>query len=103
MLRFWFQFVVPIPVSITSSSFGFPVCSGFLPTQAESYIKSKRQEPAGISPLLDKDEFLHSDSQIKAEILNHQFQSVYTKEDTTTLPDKGNSTIKSMNVLMMTF
>jgi hypothetical protein len=35
-----------------------------------SYIKSKRQEPAGISPLLNKDGFLHSDSQIKAEILN---------------------------------
>jgi hypothetical protein len=67
-----------------------------------SYIKSKRQEPAGISPLLDKDEFLHSDSQIKAEILNHQFQSVYTKEDTTTLPDKGNSTIKSMNDIYIT-
>jgi hypothetical protein len=112
-----------------------------------SYIKSKRQEPAGISPLLNKDWFLHSDSHIKAEILNHQFQSVYTKEDTTqgriqdfklggalkkiepsggrrenrwgisceksrfdakksyffqsapatTLPDKGNCTIKSMN------
>jgi pantothenate kinase len=36
-----------------------------------SYIKSKRQEPAGISPLLNKDGFLHSDSQIKAEILNN--------------------------------
>jgi hypothetical protein len=36
------------------------------------------------------------DSQ-QAEILNQQFQSVYTKEDTMTLPDKGNSTIKGMN------
>jgi hypothetical protein len=67
-----------------------------------SYIKSKRQEPAGISSLLNKDGFLHSDSHIKAEILNHQFQSVYTKEDTTTLPDKGNSTIKSMNDIYIT-
>jgi hypothetical protein len=47
------------------------------------FEKSKRQEPAGISPLLNKDGFLHSDSQFKAEILNNQFQSVYTKEDTT--------------------
>jgi hypothetical protein len=45
----------------------------------------------------NKDGFLHSDSHIKAEILNQQFQSVYTKEDTMTLPDKGNSTIKGMN------
>jgi hypothetical protein len=34
--------------------------------------------------------------------LNHQFQSVYTKEDTATLPDKGNSTIKSMNDIYIT-
>jgi hypothetical protein len=67
-----------------------------------SYIKSKRQEPAGISPLLNKDGFLHSDSQIKAEILNNHFQSVYTKEDTTTLPDKDNSTTKSMNDIYIT-
>ena len=50
----------------------------------------------------NKDGFLHSDSQIKEEILNHHFQSVYTKEDTTTLPDKGNSTIKSMNDICIT-
>ena len=67
-----------------------------------SYIKSKRQEPVGISPLLNKDGFLHSDSQNKAEIWNNQFQSVYTKEDTTTLLDKGNSTIKSMNDIYIT-
>ena len=52
--------------------------------------------------LLNKDGFLHSDSQIKAEIFNHQFQSVYTKEDTTTLPDKDNSTTKSMNDIYIT-
>ena len=67
-----------------------------------SDIKSKRQEPAGISSLLNKDGFLHSDSYIKAEMFNHQFQSVYTKEDTTTLPVKGNSTIKSMNDIYIT-
>jgi hypothetical protein len=41
-----------------------------------SYIKSKRQEPAGISPLLNKDGFLHSDSQIKAEILNNHWKTL---------------------------
>jgi hypothetical protein len=38
----------------------------------------------------------------KAEILNNHFQSVYTKEDTTTLPDKDNSTTKSMNDIYIT-
>jgi hypothetical protein len=33
---------------------------------------------------------------------NHQFQSVYTKEDTNTLPDKDNSTTKSMNDIYIT-
>jgi predicted AAA+ superfamily ATPase len=46
-----------------------------------SDIKSKRQEPAGISPLLNKDGFLHSDSQIKAEILNNHF-SPFTQKRT---------------------
>lgn len=35
-------------------------------------------------------------------MFNHQFQSVYTKEDTTTLQVKGNSTIKSMNDIYIT-
>jgi hypothetical protein len=52
--------------------------------------REQRQELTlkNITSLLNKDGFLHSDSHIKAEILNHQFQSVYTKEDTTTLLDK---------------
>ena len=38
-----------------------------------SYVKSKRQETTGISPLLNQDGFLHSRSTNKAEILNQQF------------------------------
>ena len=48
-----------------------------------SYVKSKKQETTDISPLLNQDGFLHSRSTSKAEILNHQFQSVYTKENLT--------------------
>lgn len=68
------------------------------PKRFWSYVKSKKQESAGISPLLNKDGFLHGDSHSKAEILNHQFlQSVYTEEDLTTMPDKGPSPFDSMN------
>lgn len=40
------------------------------PKRFWSFVKSKKQEPAEISPLLNKDGFLHSDSHFKAKILN---------------------------------
>ena len=47
-----------------------------------SYSKlfTPMSETSGISPQLNKNGFLHSRSTIKAEILNQQFQYVYTKE-----------------------
>jgi len=61
------------------------------PKQFWSYIKSRKQEAVGIAPLKNRDGFIHSDSKAKAEILNDQFRSVFTEEDTTTMPDKGPS------------
>ena len=66
-----------------------------------SYVKSKKQETTGISPLLNQDGFLHSCSTSKAEILNHQFQSVYTKENLTNIPDIGQSKIPSMKPIII--
>ena len=45
-----------------------------------SFIKSKGQEWTGVAPLKNKMGFLQSDNKSKAEILNEQFQSVFTKE-----------------------
>ena len=44
-----------------------------------SYVKSKRQESTGVSPLKNKNGFIHSDmhSSSKVEILNDQFVSAY--------------------------
>ena len=56
-----------------------------------SYIKSKRQEAYGVAPLKNADGFIHSDSSSKVEILNEQFVSAYTKEDTSKIPCKGPS------------
>ena len=51
------------------------------------YIKSKKNENIGISALSD-DGNLYYDSKAKAEILNRQFQSVFTKEEINeNLPD----------------
>ena len=50
------------------------------------YIKSKRQDGNGVSPLKENGQ-LHLDSRRKAEILkNHQFCSVFTSEDNTNIP-----------------
>ena len=54
-----------------------------------SYIKSKRQESEGVSSLIDKNGFLQSESTKRAEVLNDQFVSAYTHEDTEIIPHKG--------------
>jgi hypothetical protein len=66
------------------------------PKRFWAVIKSKKQESTGVAPLKNKEGFMHSDTTSKAEILNEQFQSVYTKENTSTMPDKGQSKYPSM-------
>ena len=61
-----------------------------------SYIKSKKQEFSGVAPLKNKDGFIHSDSSSKVEILNEQFVSAYTREDSSKIPIKGPSSHPSM-------
>ena len=67
------------------------------PKQFWSYIKSRKQDSSQIVSLKSKDGFLHSDTETKASILNDQFQSVYTREDLSTLPDMGQSHHPTMN------
>jgi hypothetical protein len=38
----------------------------------------------------------YSDTETKAEILNDQFHSVYTREDVTSMPEKGQSPYPDM-------
>ena len=66
-----------------------------------SYVKCKRQETTGISPLLNQDGFLQSRSTNKAEILNQQFQPVYTKENLNNVPDMGHSMFQSMEPIII--
>ncbi|CAG2240211.1 unnamed protein product [Mytilus edulis] len=62
-----------------------------------SYIKSKGQEWTGVAPLKNKLGFLQSDNKSKAEILNDQFQSVFTKENLNNFPNKGKSPYSTMD------
>ena len=61
-----------------------------------SYVASKRQDSAGVAPLKNTEGFLQSDSLRKAEILNQQFQSAFTEEDTSNIPSKGDSPFPDM-------
>ena len=72
------------------------------PKRFWSFLKSKGQDSVGVAPLKNKEGFLKSDSQSKANILNEQFCSVFTKEDGSTIPDKGPSNINTMNDITVT-
>ena len=51
-----------------------------------SFVKSKKCDSSGVA-LLKKDGHTVENARGKAEALNSQFSSVYTKEDYSTLPD----------------
>lgn len=59
------------------------------------YIKSKRQDNTGVSPLLSNG-ISHNNNTAKANILNDQFSSVFTKESTENLPTLPPKTANSM-------
>ena len=59
------------------------------PKRLWSYLKSRKQDTSGVAPLKHSDGFLHNDAATKAEILNTQFHSMYTREDLTHIPDQG--------------
>ena len=67
-----------------------------------SYIKSRKQEMSGVPPLKNKEGYLKSDSKAKAEILNDQFKSVFTKEDMNNKPNKGQSPYTPMQNIKVT-
>ena len=69
------------------------------PKRFRSYLKGKRQDSQGVAPLRKTDGFLHNDAPTKAEILNQQFHSVYTKEDAFNIPNMGNSPHQDMQDL----
>ena len=60
-----------------------------------TYVKSRRCDSSGVSPL-NHNGVSHSSSKQKAEILNNQFSSVFTKEDKGTLPSLGPSPYASI-------
>jgi len=62
------------------------------------YVKSQRQDNFGIPPL-KRDGVLHTDSQTKADIMLDEFKSVFTREDTSHLPQLGGTAYPSISGL----
>ena len=75
------------------------ICSDS-PKRFWSYIKSLKIDTIGI-PTLTKDNRLESDNKLKAEILNNQFKSVFTSENTN-LPQEPNTNIPAMPDIIIT-
>ena len=61
------------------------------PKNVYSYIKGQKKENTRIAPLRSEG-VLHTDPTEKANILNRQFQSAFSSEANTEIPDKGPST-----------
>ena len=66
------------------------------------YIKGKRQDNVGIRVLKNQANDMVTDSSEKAEILSKQFKSVFTVEDTSTIPDRGISPNPSIPDIIIT-
>ena len=65
------------------------------PKNLFTYIKSQKNENTG-SASLRSEGTLHTNPTEKANILNKQFQSAFTSEANTNIPDKGSSTYPKM-------
>ncbi len=66
-----------------------------------SYINSLRSESSGVAPLKHEGKLI-SDSQEKANILNKQFQSVFTTDEGSHTSDLGPSPHPTMNNVHIT-
>ena len=66
------------------------------------YIKNKRKDRVGISTLKSHNGCVVSDSLEKSEILNKQFKSVFTIENTENFPNKGPSSFPKIGDIEIT-
>ena len=72
------------------------------PTRFWSFIKSKKQDNSGVAPLRGNDGLIYSDSNNKVDIINTQFKSAYTQEESS-LPDLGQSSTPLMPDISISF
>ena len=66
-----------------------------------NFIKSLRRDNSGIAPLKEKGR-LHVDPKDKTDILNRQYESTWTKEDTEDIPTQDGTPFPSMEDITVT-
>ena len=66
-----------------------------------AYIKSLRKDSSGIAPLKDN-RTLHANAKDKADILNRQYESTWTREDNTSIPTPDGTPFPSMPEIKVT-
>jgi len=73
------------------------------PKKFWSFIKSKRNDKTGVALIKDEYGFTYSEPAAKVEILNRQFSSVFTSDESShDLPDKGPGPHGSMGRITVT-
>ena len=71
------------------------------PKRFWAFINSKKCDSSGVSPLKSSDGITYTEGMAKANILNKQFSSVFTNEDTTNIPEKGHCPYPSMTNIVI--
>ena len=66
------------------------------------YVKSQKKDSVGIASLKTENGTFTDDSNKQAEILNSQFQSVFTKDNSSNLPQMGEPEYPKINELKIT-
>ena len=66
-----------------------------------TYIKSKKKDHTGVAPLNDEGN-TYTDAKHKAQILNKQFESVFTNEDVLSIPRLGHSAYPTIHDVLFT-
>ena len=72
------------------------------PKKLCSFIKSKRCDSSGVSPLKSTDGLAYSDPKIKATLLNNQFNGAFTAEDHSHLPSMDGELFPAMHSFTIT-
>ena len=66
-----------------------------------SFIKSLRKASSGVAPLKENGK-MHADPKDKTYIINRQYESVYTKEDTNNVPSPSDQPYQPIEEIAVT-
>ena len=66
-----------------------------------SFIKPLRKDSSDVAPLKENGK-MHEDPEDKSNILNRQYESVYTKEDTNNVPSPSGQPYQPMEEITVT-